>query len=160
MKTFYEYTLKDIEGAEFNFEELRGKVVLIVNTASKCGFTPQFEGLQKLHEKYKDQGLMILGFPSNDFLFQDPGTNNEIKNFCLLNYGVDFRMFEKIHVRGSKKDELYAYLMEGEGKKEFKGGIKWNFTKFLINQEGGIVGRYAPNVKPEDIENEIAKLVK
>lgn len=159
MKTLYDYILKDIDGNEFDFNQLQGHVVLIVNTASKCGFTPQFEGLQKLYGQYKEKGLMILGFPSNDFLFQDPGSNSEIKNFCLLNYGVDFLMFEKIHVRGWKKHELYSHLTKGEGRKELKGSIKWNFTKFLIDAKGSIVNRYSPNVKPEEIEKDIVKLL-
>jgi glutathione peroxidase len=159
MQELYSITAKDINGNDFLFESLRGKVVLIVNTASKCGFTPQFEGLQKLHEKYAEKGLMILGFPSNDFLFQDPGTNEEIKNFCLLNYGVDFLMFEKIHVKGSKIHPLYKYLVGGAGNKSFKGSIKWNFTKFLFDREGNIVDRFASAKTPEEIEKNIVELL-
>lgn len=159
MSQLYNFTLKDIDGNDFSFEQLRNKVILIVNTASKCGFTPQLEGLQKLYEKYKDRNFLILGFPSNDFLFQDPGTNSEIKNFCLINYGVDFTMFEKIHVRGRKQHDLYKYLTQGDGKKEFEGKIKWNFTKFLIDRNGNIVGRFSPDTKPVDIEERIIQLL-
>lgn len=157
MSQLYTFTMKDIDGNDYSFEKLKEKTVLLVNTASKCGFTPQFEGLQKLHEKYSDKGLVILGFPSNDFMFQDPGTNAEIKNFCLLNYGVDFQMFEKIHVRGKKAHLLYQYLAQGDGHKEFAGNIKWNFTKFLFDRQGRMAGRFAPTVKPEEMETDIVK---
>ena len=159
MNEFYSNFAKEINGNDFSFESLRGKIVLIVNTASKCGFTPQYEGLQKLHEKYFEKGLVVLGFPSNDFLFQEPGTNEEIKNFCLINYGVDFLMFEKIHVRGRKAHPLYKYLVTGCGNKNFKGAIKWNFTKFIFDREGNLTGRYSPITKPEDIENKIKELL-
>lgn len=159
MSELYNMTAKDIEGNEFSFESLKGKVVLIVNTASKCGFTPQYEGLQKLHEKYHEKGLVILGFPSNDFLFQEPGTNEQIKNFCMLNYGVDFQMFDKIHVKGGKKHALYGFLAEGAGNKEFKGSVKWNFTKFLFDREGNIADRFESVVKPSDMEGKIVKLL-
>ena len=159
MSAFYNFIVKDIDGTDYPFKELKGKVVLIVNVASKCGFTPQYEGLQKLYETYKDKGLEILGFPSNDFLFQELASNNEIKNFCLLNYGVDFHMFEKIHVRGSKSHELYKYLTRDNENKEFKGSVKWNFTKFLFDRSGKMIGRYSPATKQEEIEGEIVKLL-
>lgn len=159
MSHFYDFTVKDIDGNNYFLKELEGKVVLIVNVASKCGFTPQYEGLQKLYEKYKDEGLAILGFPSNDFLFQESAGNSEIKNFCLLNYGVDFQMFEKIHVRGSHIHELYKYLIQGDGNKKYKGSIKWNFTKILLDKEGKIVDRFSPATKPEEMENRILELL-
>lgn len=159
MSELYSFKMRDIDGNDFTFDTLKGKVVLIVNTASKCGFTPQFEGLQLLYEKYVTQGLVILGFPSNDFLFQDPGTNEEIKNFCLLNYGVDFTMFEKLHVRGSKAHPLYKFLVTGQGKKQFKGSVKWNFTKFLFDRNGQMVDRFASTAKPEEFENRIKELL-
>ena len=159
MSQLLSFTLKDIDGNDFSFEQLRNKVILIVNTASKCGFTPQFEGLQRLYEKYRDQDFIILGFPSNDFLFQDPGNNSEIKNFCLINYGVDFPMFEKLHVRGRKQHPLYKYLIQGDGKKEFEGKIKWNFTKFLFDRKGQMAGRFDSATKPEDLEERILQLL-
>lgn len=160
MTELYNYKLNDIDGNEFSFENLKGKVVLIVNTASKCGFTSQFEGLQKLYEKYKDENFEILGFPSNDFLYQDPGTNSEIKNFCLLNYGVDFKMFEKIKVRGKNIHPLYKYLTSGAGNSNLKGGIKWNFAKFLFDGEGKLVERFSPATTPADIEKSIKSFLK
>lgn len=159
MSQLLSFTLKDIDGNDFSFEQLRNKVILIVNTASKCGFTPQFEGLQRLYEKYGDKDFIILGFPSNDFLFQDPGNNSEIKNFCLINYGVDFPMFEKLHVRGRKQHPLYKYLIQGDGKKQFEGKIKWNFTKFLFDRKGLMVGRFDSATKPEDLEERILQLL-
>lgn len=159
MSQLFGFTVKDIDGNDFSFEQLSNKVILIVNTASKCGFTPQFEGLQRLYEKYRDQNFVVLGFPSNDFLFQDPGNNIEIKNFCMINYGVDFPMFEKLHVRGRKQHPLYKYLVQGDGKKEFKGKIKWNFTKFLFDRKGMMAGRFDSATKPEDLEERILQLL-
>lgn len=150
----YDFTMKDIKGKNFPLAQLEGKLVLIVNVASKCGFTPQYEGLEALYEKYKEKGLVILGFPANDFMFQEPGSNEEIAQFCRLTYGVSFPMFEKIHVRGRYQHELYKYLTHVEG---FKGSIKWNFTKFLINQKGEMVGRFAPAETPGSFEKEIEK---
>lgn len=159
MSELYGFFAKDIKGQEFLFESLKGKVVLIVNTASKCGFTKQYIGLQKLHEKYFEKGLVILGFPSNDFLFQEPGSNEEIQNFCLINYGVEFLIFEKVRVRGSEAHPLFKYLVEGTGNKSFKGSIKWNFTKFLIDKDGNIVDRISPMTKPEDMTHRIETLL-
>ena len=159
MSQFYSFTMKDIDGNDYSFDQLKNKVVLIVNTASKCGFTPQYEELQRLYEKHKDMNFKILGFPSNDFGFQDPGTNAEIKSFCMLNYGVEFQMMEKIRVRGRNQNELYKYLVKGDGVKEYSGSIKWNFTKFLINKSGNIVGRFSPDTKPSSIEESILKLL-
>ena len=140
--------------------EHKGKVMLIVNVASKCGFTYQYEGLEALYKKYKDQGLVILGFPCNQFSDQEPGTNEQIKSFCSLTFGVSFPMFEKIDVNGENTHPLYAYL-----KKEQTGilgseGIKWNFTKFLVDKNGAVVDRFASATKPEDIEKDILGLLK
>ena len=156
----YDIPLKKINGEEVNLEQYKGKVLLIVNTASKCGFTPQFEGLEKLYKKYVDKGLVILGFPSNQFLHQDPGSNDEISEFCSLNYGVTFPMFAKIDVNGADTHPLYATL-----KKSAKGlmgseKVKWNFTKFLISSEGEFIKRFSPVTKPEKIEADISKLLK
>jgi glutathione peroxidase len=138
-------------------DKYKGKVVLVVNTASKCGFTPQYEGLEKLHEEYKGKGLEILGFPCNQFAGQEPGGKDEIET-CLLNYGVDFQMFDKIDVNGKNAHPIFKYL-----KKELPGTlggrIKWNFTKFLIDKDGNPVKRFAPSTKPEKIEIDIRELL-
>ncbi len=153
--TFYTYKATDIQGKEHSMSEYKGKVVLVVNVASKCGFTPQYEGLQKLYEKYEKDGLVILGFPSNQFKEQEPGTNAEIQNFCKVNYGVTFPLFEKIDVNGDKTHPLYVFL-----KKEATGflgseSIKWNFTKFLIDAKGNVLKRYGSSTKPVSIEDDI-----
>ena len=158
-KTIYQYRATGINGAEKALTEYEGQVVLIVNTASKCGFTPQFKGLEELYEKYKDKGLTILGFPCNQFGRQDPGSDNEIEEFCQLNYGVSFPMFSKIDVNGDNAHPLFQHL-----KSEAKGiagteGIKWNFTKFLVDRSGNVVARFAPKDTPKKIENEIEKLI-
>ncbi len=154
----YSFKATGINGVEHALEEYKGKVILVVNTASKCGHTPQFKGLESLYEQYKEQGLVILGFPSNQFA-QDSGSNEEISEFCQLNYGVSFPMFAKIDVNGRNADPLYKYL-----KSEAKGllgseSIKWNFTKFLINREGKVVKRFAPTDQPESIEKYITDLL-
>lgn len=156
--SIYDFTVKDSYGDEVALSDFKGKVLLIVNTASKCGFTPQFEGLEKLYVDLAEKGLEILGFPSNQFANQDPGTNEEIRNFCVLNYGVSFPIFEKIDVNGDNAAPLYQYL-----KKE-KGGIggkniKWNFTKFLVDRDGQVVKRYASATTPEAIRDDIIKLL-
>lgn len=156
--SFYDYKINDIDGREVDFNEYKGKVVVVVNTASKCGFTPQFKDLEELYGRYKDQGLEILGFPCNQFLNQDPAAEEEIKSFCLLNYGVSFRMFEKIKVNGKDTHPLYKYL------KEQKGGVlskevKWNFTKFIIDKNGNVVDRIAPNTSPLDMDERIKELL-
>ncbi|SFE47548.1 glutathione peroxidase [Peptostreptococcaceae bacterium pGA-8] len=156
--SIYEYKVKDGKGAEISMEEFSGKVLLIVNTASKCGFTPQFDGLEKLYKKYKDKGLAVVGFPCNQFGAQDPGTDEEIQGFCRLNYGVTFPMMSKIDVNGDGEDPLYTYLKSQ--KKGLMGSkIKWNFTKFLVDREGNVVKRFAPTDKPEDLEKHILKLL-
>jgi glutathione peroxidase len=159
MTTVFDFSCKTAGGDERALEEFRGSVVLIVNTASKCGFTPQFEGLENLYEKYKDDGLVILGFPCNQFANQDPGSNEDIQEFCQLNYGVSFPMFGKIAVNGSAADPLYEHL-----KSEAPGAfgtqrIKWNFTKFLVDRDGNVVKRYAPQTKPSEIAGDIEELL-
>jgi glutathione peroxidase len=159
MTTVYDFNAKTLAGDEISLSNFRGQVLLIVNTASKCGFTPQYEGLEKLYEKLHDKGLTILGFPCNQFGSQEPGTESEIGAFCQKNYGVSFPMFAKIDVNGDDAHPLYKYL-----KKEEKGvlgtqAIKWNFTKFLIDKDGNPVERYGSTTKPEDIEGDILKLL-
>lgn len=149
---FYDFSAKKMNGQEVKMEEFKGKVVLVVNTASKCGLTPQFTELEELNKKYKEEGLEILGFPCNQFANQDKGSNEEIQEFCSLNYGVTFNMFQKIDVNGENAHPLYKFL-KNEKKGLFSKEIKWNFTKFLIDSEGNVVKRYAPTVKPLKIEN-------
>jgi glutathione peroxidase len=148
--SLYDIDVETIEGKTIAMESYRGKVLLIVNTASKCGFTGQYDGLQDLHEEYGGQGLVILGFPSNDFLRQEPGTNAEIKSFCRLNYGVTFPMFAKIAVKGQNQHPLYGYLTSKQTNPEFSGKITWNFNKFLIGRDGKILGRFGSRTKPRD----------
>ena len=180
--TVYDFNVKTLKGQEKSLADYKGKVLLIVNTASKRDFTPQFAGLEKLYKKYHDQGFEILGFPSNQFARQEPGSAEEIDDFCKKNYGVDFPMFEKRDVRGENAQPLYKYLTS---QKKFEGfdmkhpkakglvsyisshcpeymegdSIKWNFTKFLIDREGHVVARYEPTTTPESIEPEIEKLL-
>jgi len=145
--SIYDIPLKDIDGKETTLKPYEGKVLLIVNVASKCGFTPQYAAMESLYEKYRDQGLVVLGFPCNQFLSQDPGTNAEIKQFCTSKYNVTFPMFEKIEVNGGGRHPLYEWL---SGKDSPQSGlIKWNFTKFLISRDGKILDRFAPMTKPD-----------
>ncbi|MFA7157355.1 MAG: glutathione peroxidase [Bacilli bacterium] len=153
----YNYSVKDLSGEMFSLSNYEGKVMLIVNTATKCGFTPQYEGLEKLYKEYKDRGFEILDFPCNQFLRQAPGTDEEINNFCTLNYGTTFKRFSKIKVNGKDADPLYQFLKK-ESKIPFNK-IKWNFTKFLINRNGEVIAHYDPNVKPEDIKKDIETLL-
>jgi len=155
---FYDFSAKNMDGEEVRMDEYKGKVLLVVNTASKCGLTPQLEGLESLYKEYKDNGLEILGFPCNQFGKQDPGTNKEIGQFCLINYGVTFTMFEKIDVNGKSAHPIYKFLKE-EAKGSLGNEIKWNFTKFLIDKDGNILKRYAPITKPEKIKSDIEKLL-
>jgi len=148
----YEFTLKSIEGQPAPLSAYKGKVLLMVNVASKCGFTPQYEALEALYEKYKGQGLVVLGFPANNFLGQEPGTNSEIKDFCERTYHVKFPMYGKISVKGDDKAALYHYLTENETNPSFGGEIKWNFTKFLVGRDGAILARFEPAVKPDSPE--------
>lgn len=157
--SFYTLSAKNNRLKEVSMGELKGKVVLIVNTASKCGLTPQYEGLEALHQKYKDRGLAVLGFPCNQFLFQEPGTNEDIENFCKLNFGVTFPLMDKINVNGAKTHPIFGYL-RNNAKNARKGAvIKWNFTKFLISKDGGTIMRFEPNVLPAELEQTIESLL-
>ena len=157
MTSVYDFEATSITGEPVKLGELRGKVILIVNTASKCGFTPQFEGLEKLWQARKDQGLVILGFPCNQFGSQDPGSDGEIASFCQLNYGVSFPMMSKVDVNGAGAHPLYQWLVkEAPGILGTKA-IKWTFTKFLIGRDGRVLGRYAPTDKPQALDADIAK---
>jgi glutathione peroxidase len=145
----YSFTMKTIDGKDKPLSDYKGKVLLIVNVASKCGNTPQYKGLESIYKKYKDRGFIILGFPANNFLWQEPGTNEEIKKFCTLNYGVTFDMFSKISVKGSDQDPLYQYLTE---ESPVPGAVTWNFQKYLVDREGNIVEKFTPKTKPEEKE--------
>ena len=182
-KDIYGFTVKDIKGNDVSLAEYQGKVLLIVNVASKCGLTPQYEGLEALYQKYKDQGLEILAFPCNQFLEQEPGTNEEILDFCFVNYNVTFPLFDKIDVNGKEESPLYTFLKKQapfkgypEGYEKFasqltmihqktgsgfeKGdAIKWNFGKFLVSKDGKTILRFEPMVAPEDMEAEIQRLL-
>lgn len=149
MNSIYDFSLKDIDHKEVNLGQYRGKVVLVVNVASRCGFTPQYEGLQKVYLKYKDRGFVILGFPANNFMSQEPGTDEEIKTFCSAKYSVTFPIFSKISVKGDDIHPLYKYLTSKETNPDFGGDIKWNFSKFLLDKNGKIIARFEPKVTPE-----------
>lgn len=154
----YDIRVKDANKNEVSMEDYKGKVLLIVNTATGCGFTPQYEGLQKLYDKYKEQGLEVLDFPCNQFGNQAPGSNEEIHEFCTLKYHTTFPLFSKIDVNGKNADPLFVYLKDNS--KGFLGSnIKWNFTKFLVDRDGNIIERFAPTVEPEKIEDKIAELL-
>jgi len=157
MADLYDIKVKTISGAEKPLSDFKGKALLVVNTASKCGFTPQFKGLEALYEAYKGQGLEILGFPCNQFLHQDPGSNSEIQEFCSLNYGVSFPMFAKVEVNGPNAHPLYQLLKSERPGLLGSEKIKWNFTKFLIGRDGKVLKRYAPNTEPKDIAKDIEK---
>lgn len=152
MTNVYDFTMRDIDGKEQSLSAYKGQVLLIVNVASKCGFTGQYEGLEKLYSTYTNRGFVVLGFPANDFLWQEPGTEAEIKSFCTLTYGVDFPMFAKISVKGKDIHPLYAFLTSTETNPNFGGAISWNFNKFLIGRNGAIVGRFGSRTKPDDKE--------
>ena len=154
MTNIYQFEAELLEGENKSFSDYEGKVLLIVNTASKCGFTPQFAGLEKLYAQYKDQGFEVLGFPCNQFGGQDPGSNEQIGEYCQRNYGVKFPMFAKVDVKGPEAHAIFRYLTNNS-KGILGNGIKWNFTKFLINKKGEVINRYAPTTKPEDIEKDI-----
>ncbi len=154
----YDYTVKAKDGSDVSLSEYKGKVLLIVNTATGCGFTPQYEGLQDLYEKYRDKGFEILDFPCNQFAGQAPGTEEEIEDFCQSRYGVTFRLFKKIEVNGKNEEPLYTYLKSQQGG-AMGDKIKWNFTKFLVDREGNVVKRFAPAVTPEKIDESVAKLL-
>lgn len=156
MPTVYDFQAQTIDGKPAPLSAYRGRVLLIVNTASQCGFTPQFEGLEALYQQYEQQGLTVLGFPSNQFMHQDPGTNEEIGAFCTRNYGVTFPMMEKIEVKGSGAAPLYQWLVK-EKPGLLGSAIKWNFTKFLVGRDGKVLKRYAPIDKPETMKRDIEK---
>ena len=154
-KTVYDFQAKDITGKDVALDAFKGKVMLIVNTASKCGFTPQFAGLEELYKQYAGKGLAVLGFPSNQFLSQDPGSDDQIAEFCQVNYGVSFPMMSKIDVNGPGAHPLYQWLSaEAPGLLGSKA-VKWNFTKFLVGRDGHVIKRYAPTDKPESITRDI-----
>lgn len=155
----YEYQVKDSQGKLVSMKEYSGKVLLIVNTATGCGFTPQYEELQNLYQKYQEKGFEILDFPCNQFANQAPGTEEEIKSFCQLRYGTTFPMFAKIEVNGKNEEPLYSFL-KSQQKGIIGNNIKWNFTKFLVDRKGNVVERYAPATSPEKLENKIAELIK
>ena len=176
MAKIYDFKTKSNRGAEVDFAQFEGKVLMVVNTASKCGFTPQYDGLEALYQKYKDQGLVIVGFPCDQFAGQEPGSNDEIAEFCRINHGVTFPLMAKTDVNGPSAEPVFEYLKEQAPTEEYSGlkakatrtmlkglsksakkdsDILWNFTKFLVNRDGSVVKRYAPVVKPEDIEKDI-----
>jgi glutathione peroxidase len=158
MKTFYQFSARSLQGKEVSMDSYQGKVILVVNTASKCGLTPQYEGLEKLYKQYKDKGLVILGFPCNQFGKQEPGDEKQISEGCLINYGVSFPMFAKIDVNGKNAHPIYQYLKEAlpgcPGK-----SIKWNFGKFLIDAQGNPVKRFSPLTKPEKLAKYVEKML-
>lgn len=158
MTTIYDFTVKDNQGNDVSLDKYKGKVLLIVNTATECGFTPQYDGLEELYKKYKDQGFEILDFPSNQFGGQAPGTDAEIENFCTARFGTTFDRFAKIDVNGENEDPLYTYLKKSQGGL-LGDKIKWNFTKFLVDREGNVVERYSSQKKPENLSKEIEKLL-
>ncbi|MBR6285584.1 MAG: glutathione peroxidase [Bacteroidaceae bacterium] len=180
MEKIYDFKALTSRGKEIDFKDFEGKVLMIVNTASKCGFTPQFAGLEELNKKYKDKGLVIIGFPCNQFKEQDPGTDGQIEEFCQINYGVTFQIMKKIDVNGSAAEPIFEYLKAQAPTEEYKGlkakaakalfktisnsvekdsDIKWNFTKFLISKDGETIKRYAPTTEPEKMENDIEAML-
>jgi glutathione peroxidase len=151
-KTIYDFQEKTIDGKPKSLAEYKGKAVLIVNVASKCGLTPQYKGLEELHEAYASRGFAVLGFPANEFGAQEPGTESEIKDFCTTNYGVKFDMFSKVKVKGAGIDPLFDYLTSASTNPKFSGDIKWNFNKFLIGKNGEVLARFEPKVEPTSAE--------
>ncbi|OBZ11525.1 glutathione peroxidase [Bacillus sp. FJAT-27264] len=158
--SIYDFEAQTLRGEEESLSKYKGKVLLVVNTASKCGLTPQYKGLQEVYEKFKDRGFEILGFPSNQFAGQEPGESEEIAEFCEINYGVSFPMYEKIDVNGSNAHPLFKYLSEEAPGVLGSKSIKWNFTKFLVDQDGRVLKRFAPKTTPDQIEAEINQLLK
>ena len=159
MPSVYDFSVTDIKGNAVPLESFRGQVMLIVNTASQCGFTPQYNGLEALHEKYHARGLAVLGFPCNQFGGQEPGNEEQIASFCEINYGVTFPLFHKIDVNGEHADPLYRHLKKARPGLLGSEAIKWNFTKFLVDRNGQVVERYAPNAEPASIASDIEKLL-
>jgi len=160
MTKIYDFKALTSKGKELDFKDFEGRVLLIVNTASKCGLTPQFEGLEKLNRQYRDQGLTVIGFPCNQFANQEPGSDSEIEGFCQLNYGVTFQMMKKVDVNGSEAHPVFKYLKEQTRSMLFGSRIKWNFTKFLISRDGETVKRYAPTTKPGKLEADIRQMLR
>lgn len=158
-ENIYSYKVKAHDGSEVLLEQYRGKVLLIVNVASKCGFTPQYKGLEDLYLKYKQQGLIILGFPCNQFGGQEPGSETEIQQFCKLNYGVTFPVYAKVHVNGGQTEPVYQWLKKSAPGFLGTEAVKWNFTKFLVNKEGHVVKRFAPTDEPQKIDADIQKII-
>ncbi len=158
-KTIYDFSAKTIDGKTRSLADYRGKVALIVNVASECGLTPQYTGLEQLHEAYASKGLAILGFPANEFGAQEPGTDDQIKTFCSTNYGVKFDMFSKVKVKGAGIDPLFAFLTSAQDNPRFAGDIKWNFNKFLVGKDGAVIARFEPPVEPTsaDVKGAIEK---
>jgi len=162
-KNVYSFTMKDIDGKPADLSQYKGKVALVVNVASKCGYTPQYKNLEAVYEQYKDKGFEILAFPANEFKQQEPGSNAQIKEFCTSTYHTQFPLFSKIVVKGEGQAPLYQYLTSTEANPQTAGDIKWNFTKFLVSKDGKVVARFEPKVKPDDkevidaIEKELAK---
>ncbi|USK62938.1 glutathione peroxidase [Peribacillus frigoritolerans] len=157
--SIYEFEVNKINGETISLEEYKGKVMIIVNTASKCGFSPQYDDLQSLYVQYKEDGVVVLGFPCNQFLNQEPGDDLEIDSYCKLNHGVTFPMFAKVNVKGKEAHPLFSYLAENAPGVMGSKSIKWNFTKFLIDRNGNIVSRFAPKTKPLEKEEDIKKLI-
>ncbi len=156
--SFYDFTVKDAKGNDISMKDYKGKPVLIVNTATGCGFTPQYAGLQKLYDKYKDKGFEVLDFPCNQFANQAPGTVEEIHSFCISRFGTTFKLFAKVNVNGKAAEPLFTFLKKTQGGL-LGNDIKWNFTKFLVDREGNVIKRYAPTVTPESIEKDLEKVL-
>ncbi len=156
-KTMYSFKVKAADGSDLQLDKYKDKPILVVNVASKCGFTPQYKGLEELYEQFKDQGFTILGFPCNQFKAQEPGTNSEIQQFCSLNYGVTFPVLGKVDVNGGNADPFYQWLKESAPGILGTKMIKWNFTKFLVGKDGKVLKRYAPQVEPKDIVDDVKK---
>ena len=159
MTTIYDFAALTNRGVEKSFADYRGKVLLIVNTASKCGFTPQYKELEALYQKYKDAGLVVIGFPCDQFAHQEPGTDTEIEQFCQINFGVTFPLMKKIEVNGENEHPIYTFLKAQAGDC-FGRNIKWNFTKFLVSRDGSVIKRYAPATQPMKIEKDIVEMLK
>ena len=159
MKTIYDFTVKDADLNNFSIEEYKNKVILIVNVASYCGLTPQYKGLEELYKKYNKNGFEIAGFPCNQFAMQEPGTNEQIRNFCNTNYGITFKIFNKVKVNGSNEEPLYRFLKKQQSGIGGTPQIKWNFTKFLVDRGGNVSKRFGPQISPEEIEKEITKIL-
>lgn len=151
-KSVHDFSAKTIDGADKKLSDYKGKTLLVVNVASECGLTPQYDGLEKLHEKYAEKGLAILGFPANEFGAQEPGSNDAIKSFCKTKYGVKFDMFGKVKVKGEGIDPLFAFLTSQSDNPDFGGDIKWNFNKFLVDKDGRVIARFEPQVEPTSAE--------